>query len=301
MKKRLIFVCSLVVLLALLCATFLFEGESGTKPSSGKPASVSAAGTQLPTSIPPPNRVSTTPPEALPNPVNPPKMKNALFAGGRQWKLSFADQTLPVEVRERIGYDLNVVLGHLQRFEVDKLPFPIDAGGRQLDRRVRFEGEGRKWSKALQSDTFGCLFSGTGVEELYVPVTVIAAYTKAIELEKRNQAAYEQLDQFLKQMTDIKEKPIENVRGLFVVADDFKMAEADLATIPAEGFAEGWGGKLYREPSILDVKETAGTPLEKYGSLVATTYAMSEGKVDDLPPLLFSNGQWRFLLQRPPT
>jgi hypothetical protein len=102
-------------------------------------------------------------------------------------------------------------------------------------------------------------------------------------------------------MSELREKPIENVRDLFVVADNFKSAEPDLAAMHAPGFAEGWGGKLYREPSILDVTETTGTPLEKYGSLVATTYAMSEGKVDDLPPLIFSNGQWRFLLQRPPT
>jgi hypothetical protein len=299
MSKRLIFVFCVVGMLALLCARLMFDGKPLS--STDKPALAHVAGTQLQTDIPPAKRESTMHLESVPNDSPPQKMKDVLLAGGRQWKLSFADQSLPIKVRERIGYDLNLVLGHLPRFEVDKLPFPIETSGRQLDRRVRFEGEGRKWNKALQADAFGCLFSGSSVDELYVPDTVVEAYTKAIELEQQNQAAYQQLDQFLARMSEIKEKPVENVRGLFVVADDFKSAEADLATIPAEGFAEGWGGKRYREASILDVAQTAGTPLEKYGSLVATTYAMSEGKVDDLPPLLFSNGQWRFLLQRPPT
>lgn len=299
MNKRLIFGCCLLALLALLYAKFVLNSEMPS--SSSKAAPANATGTQLSSNDPPAKRESTMPTESVPADVPPQKVNDTLHAGGRQWKLSFADQSLSAELRQRIGYDLNVVLGHLPKFEVDKLPFPIEASGRQLDRRVRFEGEGRKWNKALQSDAFGCLFSGASVDELYVPETVISAYTKAIELEKKNQAAYQQLDQFLGRMSEIKEKPVEDVRGLFVIADDFKSAEADLAAVPAAGFAEGWGGKRYREASILDVAETAGTPLEKYGSLVATTYALSKGKFDDLPPLVFSNGQWRFLLQRPPT
>ena len=148
---------------------------------------------------------------------------------------------------------------------------------------------------------FGHLERGADESNLFVPKSVIAAYNEAIELERRNEAAYKQLDRMLMRMNELREKPIEDVRSLVVFADDNKSAEGGSAKVDPQEFAASWGGKLYRAPSILDVTGTAGTPLEKYGSLVATTYTMSSGKLDDLPPLVFSNGQWRFLLQRPPT
>lgn len=299
MSKRLIFTSVLVVLFALLCAKLMFD--NGALSSTGKPNPASNAGEKSSTNITTANREPTTRPEPAPSNAPPLKMKSELVAGGRQWELSFADRSLPEEVRQRIGYDSNLVLGHLPKFEIDVLPFPIEVGGKQLDRRVRFEGEGRKWNDILQSDAFGCLSSGSSVEELYVPEPVIVAYTKAIELERLNQAAYQQLDRFLARMNELREKPVDNVLDFFVLTDDFKSAAADLAAVTPAGFAEGWGGKLYREPSILDVTETAGTPLEKYGSLVATTYAFASGKLEDLPLIVFSNGKWRFLLQRPPT
>jgi hypothetical protein len=228
-------------------------------------------------------------------------MARVLVAGGRQWKLNFADHSLPDEVRQRIGYDLNLVFGHLPKFEIDTLPFPLEVDGRQLDRRVRFEGEERKWNNILQTDEFGCLFSGAGESELYIPRAVIAAYNKAIALEKQNKHAYQQIDQFLARMSELSERPIEDVRSLFVFADDYKSAEGGTSRVDPREFAAAWGGKRYRAPSILDVTATAGTPFEKYGSLMATTYAMSSGRVDDLPILVFNQGRWRFLLQRPPT
>lgn len=299
MSKRLIVTLILGVLLALLCLKFMSDGRS---PSLAyRPNSTSSAGMKPPMKSPTSRVEPTAPPEAVIGAKPHMKLANQLVAGGRQWKLNFADQALPDEVRKRICYDLSLVLGHLPGTVIDTLPLPIEVDGRQLDRRVRFEGEGRKWNKALQSDEFGCLFRGASESELYVPRAVIDAYRKAIELETQNQAAYQQLDQFLGRMTELKGRPIENVRELFVVADDFKSAEADLAAMPAAGFAEGWGGKHYREASVLDVTTAIGTPFEKYGSLVATTYAVSSGKLNDLPPLVYSNGQWRFLLQRPPT
>ena len=300
MNKRLIFTVVLVVLLVLLCAKFRFE--DGTKPSTGKLNQTSNAGRTTPMKMPTSNGGSTPRPEVNPSTEPPPmKLTKQLVAGGRQWKLSFADQSLPEEVCQRIGYDLNLILGHLPMFEIDTLPFPLVVDGKQLDRRVRFEGEGRKWNNVLQADEFGCLFAGASESELYIPKSVIAAYNKAIEREKQNEAAYERLNQFLARMSELREKPIEDVRSLFVFADDNKSAEGGTAKVDPREFAAIWGGKHYRAPSILDVSATAGTPLEKYGSLVATTFAISSGKLDDLPPLVFSNGQWRFLLQRPPT
>lgn len=298
MSRRLIFGCCLLAMLALLCARFVFYSET---QSSGGPAPANLAGSKLSPSIPSSKREANPPRESAPNDVPSQKLKARLFAGGRPWGLDFADKSLPIQVRQRIGYDLNLVFSHLTEFEIDKLPFPIEVDGKQFDRRVRFEGGTNRRPKILVNSGFAHLEVGAEESSLFVPKSVIDAYIKAIELEKRNQTAYQQLDQFLAQMSDIKVRPVEDVHSLFVVADNFKSAEADLASIPASEFADAWGGKRYREVSILDVAETAGTPFEKYGSLVATTYTISESKADELPPLVFSNGRWRFLLQRPPT
>lgn len=294
MSKQRIYLCILVALAALILALLSDHRTSGPEATNlvnNKPALKMS-----PSNREPETRLGPTPTAA---PAS--KLRKELGAGGRQWRLIFADHTLTEETRLRINYDLTLILSHLPRFEIDLLPEPIDIVGNQLDRRVRFEGGGRKWNNVLQSESFGCLVKGANVEEYFVPELVTDAYLKAIEMEKQNQAIYLQLDQFLTRMSGLKERPIENVRELFVVADDFKVAEAKLTAISAAGFTEGWGGKRYREPSILDVVSTVGTPLEKYGAFVATTYALSSAKLDDIPPLLYNNGQWRFLLQRPPT
>jgi hypothetical protein len=299
MKKQPVFIIVLVVLLTLLALKFMFNDE---KPSLFDAPTSADNRPPEPQPVKPISKViPKTQHDESPGVDTPAKLASEVVAGGGRWKLNFADDSLPAEARQRVGYDVNLIFAHLSKFEVDVLPFPIEIDGKRLDRRVRFEGGTNRRPDILVNSGFGHLESGADESSLFIPKSVIAEYSKAVDREKQNSAAYQTLDRFLARMSELKEKPVENVRDFFVLADDFKSAEADLAAVTPSGFAEGWGGKLYREPSILDVKETAGTPLEKYGSLVATTYAMSEGKVDDLPLLLFSNGQWRFLLQRPPT
>lgn len=242
----------------------------------------------------------TMPQATQPDAEQSPKAASELVAGGRSWSLNFTDRTLSELDQRRIVYDLNLLFGHLPKFEIDTLPLPLEVDGIQLDRRVRFEGGSNRRPNVLMNSGFAHLARGKGDADLLVPKTITDAYLKAIDLENQHKTELRQLDEFLARMSEIKERPIENVRELFVVADDFKSAEADLSAIPPDGFAEAWGGKRYREPSILDVTATTGTPLEKYGSLVATTYAMTSDKLEDLPLLVFNQGRWRFLLQRPP-
>jgi hypothetical protein len=183
MNKRLILTCVLGALLALLCAKFMLE--DGQQPSTGKQTASSDARMKPPTKLPPSKSKSTTPPEA--GTSSEPTMKKAtqLVAGGRQWKLSFADQSLPDEIRHRIGYDLNLVFGHLPETVIDTLPFPLEVDGRHFDRRVRFEGGENRRPKILTNSGFAYLAKGAGESELYVPKLVGDAYRKAIELETR--------------------------------------------------------------------------------------------------------------------
>lgn len=228
------------------------------------------------------------------------KTASDFIVAGKKWELMFSDQTLPPLTRQRINYDLHLIFGHLPRVEIDTLYKPIKlSDGRELDRRVRFEGDSRCSPESLNADGFLCLFRGGSESEVFVPQAVSDAYVKAFELEKQHEAAFAELDRFLQRMTEIKTHPISNPRDLFVIANDNKEAEATMAAIPAAGFADAWGGKLYRSSSVLDVRVTTGTRGEnfiKYGDLFAITYMVSGEKLDQLPPLVFKDGKWRFLI-----
>ena len=229
------------------------------------------------------------------------KAASDFVAGSRKWKLIYSDQSLPELTRQRINYDLNLIYGNMSRFVIDAVNPTINLpDGRVLDRRVRFEG-GTLFRPAALEDTngLGCLFRGGSESEVFVPQAVSDAYVKAFELEKQHEAAFAELDRFLQRMTEIKTHPISSPRDLFVIANDNKEAEATMAAIPAAGFADAWGGKLYRSSSVLDVRVTTGTRGEdfiKYGDLWAITYMVSGDKLDQLPPLVFKDGKWRFLI-----
>ena len=299
MNKRLIFISVFAVSVLGLCTKLVFD--YWTQPSTDRPNPTIDDVRKSKLNPPSPEEGTTSPPVAKSNAKPPPKVASGLVAGGRQWKLQFSDHSLSDEIQQRISYDLNLIFGHLPNFEIDTLPFTLGVDARQLVRRVRFEGGENRRPSVLKNSGFAHLAQGADESELFVPKAVTNAYLKAIELEKQNEAAYKLLDQFLARMSEIAEKPIEDVRGLFVFPDENKSAEGGTAKVDPLEFAAAWGGKIYRAPSILDMAATAGTPLEKYGSLIAMTYALSPGKVDDLPRLVFHSGRWRFLMERPGT
>lgn len=233
------------------------------------------------------------------------KTASDFIVAGKKWELMFSDQTLTPLTRQRIKYDLNLIFGHLPRVEIDTIYKPIKlADGRELDRRVRFEGDSRRSPELLKVDGFLCLFRGGSKSEVFVPQAVSDAYVEAFELVKQHEAAFTELDLFLQRMTEIKTHPISNPKDLFLLSNEFKNAEADFAALPVAGFAAAWGGKIYRSASVLDVCATVGTRREnfsKYGDLFAITYTVSGDKLDQLPPLVFKGGKWRFLMLPPPT
>ncbi len=223
-----------------------------------------------------------------------------LHAGGREWSLSISDSTVPNEVRLVIAKDLNLIFGHLPSTEIDRHPFPIDGqlNGKpvMLTHRVRFEGGARKGPKELMEDPFMSLDDGREENGLYIPKEVTDAYLQAIERSQKYEDAYGKLRKIIEALNNLDQRPILNVKELFLLTDDNQSQAAGLAQTEDAAIASAWGPHNYREPSLLEITETRGTPFEKYGTLVAQLY---EGpKHNEFFPLIYRNERWQILVGR---
>lgn len=228
------------------------------------------------------------------------KTASHFLAGGSKWTLVYSDQSLPELHRKRINYDLSLIFGHLPEVEIDTLYQPIKlADGRELDRRARFEGGTRSGPAMLsRDDGFSCLFRGGSESEIFVPKSVSDAYVEALKLEEQNVAAFKELDLFLQRMTELKAQPVTIFKDLLVGPEVPQRLKEDWNQADASGFTKAWGGKVYRDPSILEVGPATGY-LEKYkqyGDLFAKTYCVNGNELQELPPLVFKGGKWRFLM-----
>lgn len=223
-----------------------------------------------------------------------------IHAGGREWALSFSDSTVPAKTRTLIAKDLNLIFGHLSVTEIDKLPFPINGqlnGNKvQLTHRVRLEGGARKGPKELMDDPFMCLVDGKAETGLYIPKEITDAYQLAIERSQKYSQAYDNLRQMMESLSHLEQRPIANVKSLFLLTDDNQSQAEDLAQMDDAALAAAWGRYKYREPSLLEITETHGTPLEKYGLLVAQIYAGPN--LNEFFPLIYRNSRWQILVGR---
>jgi len=224
-----------------------------------------------------------------------------LHAGGREWSLSISESAVPNEARIVIAKDLNLIFGHLPSTEIDKLPFPIE--GKLNDKKVRLTHsvrlEGGIWRcpKALiWEHPFMCLIDGNVETGIYVPKAITDAYLQAIERSHKYDDAYGKLRKVIEALNNIDQRPIPNVKELFLLTDENQSQAAGLAQTEDAAIASAWGPHNYREPSLLEITETSGTPFEKYGTLVAQIY---EGeKLNEFFPLIYRNGRWQILVGR---
>ena len=224
-----------------------------------------------------------------------------LRAGGREWTLFISDSTVTNEAIMVIAKDLNLIFGSLSVSEIDKLPFPIDGqlNGKkvQLTQSVRLQGGVWKCPQALPwNHPFMCLVAGGEESGIYIPKEVTDAYLQAIERSQKYDDAYGKLRKIIEALNNLDQRPILNVKELFLLTDDNQSQAAGLAQTEDATIASAWGPHNYREPSLLEITETRGTPFEKYGTLVAQLY---EGpKLNEFFPLIYRNERWQILVGR---
>ncbi len=145
-------------------------------------------------------------------------------------------------------------------------------------------------------DPFMCLVEGNAETGLYIPKEITDAYQLAIERNRRYGEAYDKLRLLLKALNGLDLHPIANAKELFFLSDDNQFQAAGLAQMNDAALASIWGKYKYREPSLLEITEANGTPLERYGVLVAQLY--SEPNLNEFFPLIYRNGRWQILVGR---
>ena len=296
MKNRfLVILCIALVLVAVAVWTVLHIGQERDKPPQA------TAPKQAPAPVPTLQTHTEQPQSKGASPTERTAVSGKLHAGGREWSLSFSNSTVPNEARVVIAKDLNLIFGHLPVTVIDKLPFPIEGqlhGNKvQLTHRVRLEGGMWRCPAALPwNDPLMCLVDGKEESGIYIPKEVTDAYLQAIERSRKYNEAYDKLRQMVEALNHLDQRPIANAKELFLLTDDNQSQAAGLAQMDDAALASAWGRYKYREPSLLEITETRGTPLEKYGLLVAQTY--SGPNLNEFFPLIYRNGRWQILVAR---
>jgi hypothetical protein len=223
-----------------------------------------------------------------------------LSAGGIEVAIAFESEVSP-EMQKVIVHDLNLIHGHLESHEyVDSYGSPellINGSLRQPDRFLKFTGRGRYFPSELT----GRIGFMTG-DTMILPRGVIEAYEHAWQRKTANEESYISLLGAIDRLNSLKKNLIDNPRDWFFLSRSALAAGIDIPDVSRERFAQDFGGYRYRQPSLLDVFDGANWDPDFAGKLVARVFVFdSDGVIrNSMPPLIHTDGSWRFLIGRPP-
>ena len=292
----------IAVILVALCVYFLAPGPP--PPVAETPGQT---GSEAPQAAPAPSRRaqqngSSGTPAALKAPQDIPL---ALRVAGLVLSLAFADTAADAGLRQAAAHDLQMVYGHLDGHEIVSAGAapPVTVKGRAITpaKLINFTGAGRYFPKALDGE-IGYVANIDGHEALLVTDKVIDAYREALKRRDAQPAAYGALAHFIEDLNLLATKPIDDPRQMCVLDPAMASAGSQLAQISAQAFVQQFGGQQYRAPSLLEVVDGAQISAQYKGRLVAKVYAQtSAGLKDHMPPIIFDQGRWKFLIVPPPT
>jgi hypothetical protein len=96
---------------------------------------------------------------------------------------------------------------------------------------------------------------------------------------------------------------ISKPRDWLFLSNAAEEAGNELPEMSGKQFSENFGGYRYRQPSLLDVFDGAAWDPSLTGRLIAKVYVFdSEGVIrNSMPPLIYTDGSWRFFIGQPPT
>lgn len=219
--------------------------------------------------------------------------------------LAFADTGTNPELRQAVARDLQMVYGHLDGHEVVSVGAvpPVIVRGRAITptKLINFTGTGRYFPKVIDGE-IGYVGSVDGRESLLITDKVIAAYREAMGRRSAQPAAYDEVGHFVDDLNLLATKPIDDTRQMFVLDPAMANASSQLEQISPQVFAQQFGGQQYRAPSLLEIVDGSQISDRYKGRLVAKLYAQTKGGLKDhMPPIIFDQGRWKFLIVSPPT
>lgn len=300
MKSKLWLLIGAVILVAI-CGYFFTATHSS--PITVKPSSTKNQAPQTPSTIGRTSRIEVTDTPAATKP--PQNVPMALTVAKLTLPLTFADTATNPELRQAVARDLQMVYGHLDGHEVVSagVASPVMVKGRAITptKLINFTGAGRYFPKVIDGE-IGYVGNVDGRETLLITDKVIAAYREAMERRGAQPAAYSEINHFVDDLNQLATKPINDTRQMFVLDPAMANASSQLEQISPQVFAQQFGGQQYRSPSLLEIVDGVQISERYKGRLVAKLYAQTkDGLKDHMPPIIFDQGRWKFLIVSPPT
>ncbi len=224
-----------------------------------------------------------------------------LYAGGIKVAVTFESDASP-ELENAIMHDLNLIFGHLESHEyMDARGAPellIDGVLKHPDRFLKFTGKGCYFPSGL-TGKIGFMNGDT----MIVPVSVIKEYEEAWDRKAANEDKYSSLLAAIDQLNELVRNPIQDPHDWFFVSSSAQASGIELPDVTKDQFAGIFGGYRYRQPSLLDVFDGETWNPDLAGKLIARLYVFdSQGAIrNSMPPLIYTDGAWRFFIGHPPT
>jgi hypothetical protein len=218
--------------------------------------------------------------------------------------LAFTDTATNPELKQAVARDLQLIYGHLDDHELVQSIgnfAPLIIGGREIApiKLLNFTGNGR-FTPAKITQEIGYIGIVDGHESLLINDKVIAAYHEAMERRGALPAAYTEIDHFIDALNLMKRgDPISDANQMFVV--DPAVA-AQFNSIGPSAFALQFEGRRYRGPSLLEFSDGSEVGELYKGKPVSKIYVVTKDGIEDgMPPIIFDQGRWKFLILSPPT
>jgi hypothetical protein len=229
------------------------------------------------------------------------KPSENLSAGGIEVPVAFESEVSP-ELQKAIIHDLDLIFGHLESHEyLDARGAPellIEGELQHPDRFLKFTGKGRYFPSEL-TGKIGFMKG----EKMVVPASVIQAYEEAWDRKAANEDKYSSLLAVIDRLNELAGNPVQDPQDWFFISSGAQASGIELPHVTGDQFTESFGGYRYRQPSLLDVFDGEEWNPDLAGKLIARLYVFdSEGVIsNNMPPLIHTDGAWRFFIGQPPT
>lgn len=289
------------IVLAALCAYFL--SSTAPSPVAETPSRAKTQAPQTASSISGSSQIHEPDAPAATKVVQ--YVPMALIVAKMTLPLAFADSGPNPELRQAVARDLQMIYGHLDGHEVvsSGVVSPVVVKGRAITpiKLINFTGAGRYFPKVIDGE-IGYVGIVDGHDALLITDKVITAYSEAVKRRSAEPAAYNEIEHFIDDLNLLTTKPISDTHQMFVVDPAMANASGQLEQMSPQMFTQRFGGQRYRAPSLLEIVDGAQISDRYKGRLVAKLYAQTkDGLKDHMPPIIFDQGRWKFLILPPPT
>ena len=303
MKPKYMLLIGAVILLALCGYFFNSSAPKPLKPSNLPITLTKPQSAQISSTVSGESQIETPATLAVAEPSE--SLPLALTVAKLTLPLAFADTGENPDLRQTVVRDLQMVYGHLSGHEIVNagvMP-PVMVKGVAVipTKLINYTGAGRYFPKVIDGE-IGYVGNVDGSETLLITAKVISAYREAMDRRSAQPAAYEKIYQFVDDLNLLATKPISDPSQMFVLDPTMANQNSQLEQISPQVFVQQFGGQQYRAPSLLEIIDGAQISDQYKGRLVAKLYVHTEsGLKDNMPPIIFDQGQWKFLIVSPPT